>query len=225
LQSTSPVTKAGARGVASAMQHLLSRLCFLPVLAAAIPACADDPDATDDDGGSETGAPATTDGSGPADSSSTGEGPVDVGELASCPEDDLSILPFAGPAFDPQTGALVEPLPSGHVVATTVGWPKSDGWDLLNQQTNLVIGDLFVRDGLLGASFGISEACGSARTISLWRDEAALMQFVIGETHMTAIQTALPSTKAWETAHWTETSDDQPPTWERARAELDAVRQ
>ena len=186
------------------------------LLGATLPACSDDSEQADDDGPLDT--------SGGADTSSTGAEPVDVGELASCPEDDLMVQAFAGPAFDPETGELVEPLPASYVVATTVGWPNADGYELLGMQTNLVVGDLFTRDGLLGASFGMSESCGSARTISLWRDEAAMMQFVIGDAHTTAIQTALPATRAWETTHWTETETTAPPTWERARAQLDAAR-
>lgn len=181
----------------------------------------------DDSGGTTAVADESTgigdESTGAADGSSSG-GPVDVGELADCAEDDIMILPWAGPAFDQATGELIAPLPLPHVVATTAGWPKDDGWDLLQMQTNVVIADVFAREGLLGASFGISMACGSARTITLWQDEASMMAFVVGEAHSTAIATALPATRAWETTHWSEATDDQPPTWDRARAELDAVR-
>ncbi|HET6582384.1 MAG TPA: hypothetical protein VFG69_03030 [Nannocystaceae bacterium] len=217
------------------MQHPRS-IPILLCLATAI-GCGDDSDqpaietlgdAGDDSPGTtaavdETTGAAETGESGAADGSSSG-GPVDVGELAACPEDDIMILPWAGPAFDQATGELVAPLPLPHVVATTAGWPKDDGWDLLQSQTNIVIGDVFAREGLLGASFGISMACGSARTITMWEDEAAMLAFVTGEAHATAIATALSSTRAWETTHWSEATDDQPPTWDRARAELDAVR-
>jgi hypothetical protein len=220
------------------MQHPPATLFLLFLLAAPALACGDDSDSPaietlgeggDDSGGSTasvddtTGVAETSEGDSAVDGSSSG-GPVDVGELAACPEDDIMILPWAGPAFDQATGELVAPLPLPHIVATTAGWPKADGWELLNMQSNVVIGDVFAREGLLGATFGISMACGSARTITLWQDEASMMAFVVGEAHSTAIATALPSTRAWETTTWSEATDDQPPTWDRVRDELDAVR-
>jgi hypothetical protein len=202
---------------------------FLLVLATASIACSDDDNAATGEssgGGDSSGAASSSDpgDSGGADSSSTGSAPVDVGMLAACPEDDLQIQPFMGPAFDPETGELVAPLPLPHVVATTVGWPSSEGGETLGIHTNNAIADVFQREGLLGASFAISDSCGSARTITLWADEASMMQFVMGDVHVAAIQNALQFTKAWETTHWSETEDDQPPTWERVRAQLDEVR-
>lgn len=156
--------------------------------------------------------------------SSTGSPPVDVGVLASCPEDDLLVLPFAGPAFDPDTGELVEPLPLPHVVATTAGWHQQTDNDVLEMHTMLAIDDVFQRDGLLGATFGVSEACDSARTITLWRDEAAMMEFVLGDVHAAAMAAGASEVLAWETTRWTESTSDAPPTWERARQQLDDVR-
>jgi len=202
---------------------------FLLVLTTASIACSDDDNAAtgESSGGGDSSAAASSSGPGDtdgADSSSTGSAPVDVGMLAACPEDDLQVQEFMGPAFDPETGELVAPLPLPHVVATTVGWPEADGGEILGTHTNNVIGDVFQREGLLGASFGMSETCGSARTITLWADEASMMQFVMGDVHVAAIQNALSYTKAWETTHWSETADDQPPSWERAREQLDEVR-
>jgi hypothetical protein len=202
---------------------------FLLVLATASIACSDDDNAAtgESSGGGDSSAAASSSGpgdTGGVDSSSTGSAPVDVDMLAACPEDDLMVQEFMGPAFDPETGELVAPLPVPHVVATTVGWPEVENWEALQGYTNNVVGDVFQREGLLGASFGMSAACGSARTITLWADEASMMQFVVGDAHVDAIQNALSLTKAWETTHWSETADDQPPSWDRAREQLDEVR-
>ncbi len=188
---------------------------FLLVLAAASIACSDDADANGESSGP---------GDSGADTSSTGDAPVDVDMLAACPEDDLGVQPWAGPAFDPMTGELVAPLPLPHVVATTVGWPEPENFEALDGYTATVVGDVFQRPGLLGATFGFSESCGSARTLTLWADEASMMEFVVGDAHSDAIANALGFNKAWETTHWSETADDQAPTWDRARDELDAVR-
>ena len=154
----------------------------------------------------------------------TGDAPPTVAELASCDEVDLEPVFFMGPAFDPETGALLEPLPLPHIVATTAGWHTPEQLEPLSAKTEPVIMDVFAHEGLLGASFGLSDACGSARTLSLWRDEASLMLFVFGKVHGDAISTGLQYTTGWETTHWTETTRDQPPTWEQARARLDALR-
>lgn len=173
-----------------------------------------DPGAT---GGESTG----------AGSSSTGDRAPTIAELADCDEVDIQTIPFQGPAFDPETGALLEPLPIPHIVATTSGWhgPDLEQAKLLNEQTKPVVMDVFGHEGLLGASFGYSAACSNARTLSLWRDEASLMKFVFGAAHSNGIKNGLQYAIGWENTHWTETTRDQPPTWEQARARLDARRQ
>jgi hypothetical protein len=207
--------------VPSPKRPLLLALAFVSL------ACADDSEAGDDGTtGDATSATGTSSGGagGPDESSSDGSSQADIAELAQCEETDIQVLPFSGAAFDPATGALLEPLPVPHVVATTVGWTEGATPEVLSMHTGIVINDVFTHPGLLGASFALSDACHSARTITLWADEAAMMQFVMGDAHMTAIQTALSSTIGWETTHWSEGSDDQPPTWERARQQLDDVR-
>lgn len=151
---------------------------------------------------------------------------TDVAVLAACVETDFEYPPFMGPAFDPETGALVEPLPEGHVVATTAGWSQLNeaSQQLLSDHSERSIEDLFTRDGLLGATFGGSGSCGAARTLTIWRDEASLMAFVAGPVHMTAIREALHATRAWETTHWTGSAGAEAPSWDDARARLAAVR-
>jgi len=164
---------------------------------------------------------------GVADSSESSSGAVDVDMLAACDEADLDATPFMGPAFDPETGALVEPLPAGHIVATTVGWPKpaQADFDAVSEASNRVITEqLFTQDGMLGGSFGLSAQCNSARTLTIWRDEDALMAFVFSGVHFEMASTKLIHTQAWETTHWTGAATSEPPTWERARLQLDDAR-
>jgi len=172
--------------------------------------------------------PNRNDDAGDADAS-TGEvadEETDLAVLAACDENDLNTPPFMGPAFDPETGALLEPLPEGHIVATTAGWSRADeaARQLLGDHSNLVIVDLMTHEGLLGATFGESEGCGSARTLTIWRDEASLVKFAAGPVHVTAIREALDATRAWETTHWTGVAGAEAPTWDEARARLAAVR-
>lgn len=187
---------------------------FLLALAtASIIACSDDPDEDGDD--VSTGAVDGSDGS-------SGGAAVDVDMLAACDEADLQATPFMGAAFDPATGALIEPLPASYVVATTVGWAKPTAEDnaAMQDASNRVINEqLFAQDGLLGGSFGLSEACGSARTITIWRDDAARMAFVFSGVHLEMATTKLVHTQAWETTHWSESASEVP-TWDAARQRL-----
>lgn len=145
-----------------------------------------------------------------------------IAELSACDESDLDVLPFMGPAFDDK-GALVAPLPQPHVVATTVGWHTPENSDALEAETLPPMMDLFTHDGFLGATFATSARCGSARTLSLWRDEAARMKFVFGAVHGKAIKTGLKFTMGWETTNWS--GSDALPTWADARRRLEDTRQ
>ncbi|WAS99333.1 hypothetical protein [Nannocystis punicea] len=147
-----------------------------------------------------------------------------IAELAACDESDLDPTPFMGPAFD-DSGDLIAPLPQPHVVATTVGWHTPENTDALSAETQPPMMDLFTHDGFLGARFATSERCGSARTISLWRDDAARMKFVFGTVHSKAIKNGLKFTQGWETTNWSETASDQPPTWDDVRRRLNEIRQ
>jgi hypothetical protein len=146
-----------------------------------------------------------------------------IAELAACDEADLQLSPFMGPAFD-QNSVLVAPLPQPYLVATTVGWHNLKDREALEGETTPVVMDVFNHEGLLGAAFAWSDDCGSARTITLWRDDAARMKFVFGEAHGAAIQRGLKYTRGWETTNWSETAAE-PPSWDTVRARLAEVRQ
>lgn len=149
-----------------------------------------------------------------------------VAELAGCSEDDLQFIPFQGPFFDDE-GNLTEPLPTSYIVATTAGWAKDDPEIIMEIQAyNMdVMQDVFMRDGMYGAGFAWSDECGSSRTLSYWRDEESLMEFVFGSPHVGAIAIMNRSTHGWETTHWMEAQGAEPPTFEQAKLRLDEVRQ
>lgn len=168
--------------------------------------------------GTEAGVTGDSSGTGAVDETGT-EPPADpFVELSKCEELDFEGTPMMGPAFDPETGALLAPLEPPFVVATTVGWAKDDAasQEILSEHSNAVVEDVFQYDGLLGASFGGSEACGNARTLTLWADSRSLAAFVFGRVHAAAIDAGRPEVKAWATTHWTETESTEPPSWEEA---------
>ena len=181
-------------------------------------ACGDAP-GDGDTGGSGSGGGSSSGGGDPT----TGAEAPGPAELAACDESDLQPIGWMGPAFD-ESGALLAPLEPPYVVATTVGWRTPENDAALEAHTTPVAMDVLTRDGLIGVTLALSPRCNSARTLSVWRDEAALMMFVLGKVHSAAIEGGLKYTLGWETTHWTETSAAAAPTWELARQRLDEAR-
>lgn len=137
-------------------------------------------------------------------------------ELAACEPTDLQmLLPWMGPAFDPATGALIEPLPAGHVEAVVNGWRRYDDVStmLRMEQGAAVAGDVFARDGLLGFSSVESVECDISISHTLWRDEAAMFAFVLGDAHAYAMSRAHEMHFEAAGAHWDGEARDTPPTW------------
>ena len=151
--------------------------------------------------------------------------PEDTATLAACDEADFGSAPFQGPYFD-EAGQLTMALPETYVVATTAGWPipTEEHTGKFDEHMGPIVEELPTHEGLLGVTMGGSDVCGSARTLSLWRDEAALMGFVFGDAHTAAMGITYTSMRGWETTHWNETSAEAP-SWMDAKAKLDQVRE
>jgi hypothetical protein len=50
-----------------------------------------------------------------------------------------------------------------------------------------IMADLMKREGLVAVALGTSQECGTARTLSIWRDDVAMMSFVVGDAHRAAM--------------------------------------
>ncbi|WP_394836548.1 hypothetical protein LVJ94_06530 [Pendulispora rubella] len=148
-----------------------------------------------------------------------------IAELAKCDESDIADdLPWSGVQIDANTGKLREPLPAGFVVATTVGWPTDEGRPVIQQKTIESIQISFTYPGLLAAKFGTSKHCGSGRSLSIWKDEASMMAWVIGKDHRAVMPLATTHTHGWETTHWSSPTNNELPSWDDARGKLDTAR-
>ncbi|MET9888045.1 DUF3291 domain-containing protein [Streptomyces sp. NPDC006430] len=152
--------------------------------------------------------------------------PTTLHEFAAGDESDLNIvLPWTGPAIDPETGELRAPLPEEYLVATSVGWPKPGREELGGQLNGAILQELWTRDGLLAATVAVSENnFNAARNLVLWRDKEALMAFLRSPVHMDAARQTRGLMFDWEGANWTGTSRTELPTFAEARARLDAAR-
>ena len=73
---------------------------------------------------------------------------------------------------------------------------------------------------VIGVAFGGSEVCGSARTLSIWEDEASMWAFVFGEIHGEAMSLVPDRVAAWGTTHWTEMESDAPPSFDDAHQRI-----
>lgn len=143
--------------------------------------------------------------------------------IADCTPGDLVVLlPWTGPAFDPDTHQLLAPLPAGHVEAVVTGWrDRSDAATKLRlEHGQLVAADVFTRDGLLGFQGVESDECDISLSHTLWKDEASMFAFVAGGPHVTAMSLAAEIHHASAGAHWTADARTRAPTWQEGVARL-----
>jgi quinol monooxygenase YgiN len=152
--------------------------------------------------------------------------PTTLAEFAACPENDLEIVAaWTGPAIDEATGRLREPLRTPHVIATSSGWPRPGCEEAAIELNEAILKELYVRDGLLAVTLAISQECwGSTRSLSIWRDEAALEGFVRCAPHMKAVRRTQELMFQWQGTQWESHETVELPTFADARARLAAVR-
>ena len=87
-----------------------------------------------------------------------------------------------------------------------------------------VITELLANPGVVAIQLGTSMQCSSARTFTVWRDEAAMMAFVVGDAHANAIaRTPEISRGGSVVTHWAATSIAEI-TWDEALARVAADR-
>jgi heme-degrading monooxygenase HmoA len=132
-----------------------------------------------------------------------------------------SNMPLTGPGVDPSTGTLL-PRDEPFIVATTYLALKSepDAQEKFMQVLGPINEDLASRDGLIAVGLGGSNECGTARTLTVWRDEAAMNDFVFSAAHVVAIgAVALVSRGGSVTMSWAE-SDVGRVSWDQAAARL-----
>lgn len=152
--------------------------------------------------------------------------PDSLAGFAACAETDLTVVaPWAGPAIDEETGLLREALTEPHLIATSVGWPKPGHEPAAIAFNEGILKELYVRDGLLAVCLAWSERCwNSTRSLSIWRDEAALRGFLKSAPHIAAARHVRELMFDWEGTHWQSSHTADLPTFEQARARLDEVR-
>lgn len=110
---------------------------------------------------------------------------------------------FTGP------GVVDGGIPAGHyVIAATYlqGKPTQQAMSLFQSLVDPITRELPTTDGLIGARFGNSSTCLTARTLTVWRDEASMYRFVTSAPHAAAMgKTSELSRGGSVTTHWADT--------------------
>lgn len=128
--------------------------------------------------------------------------------------------PPAGPLVDADGKIMGD---TGLIVATTYLRLKEGSDQRFGELVGPVIQDLTERmqtgQGLLALTTSISDTCGVARTMTVWKDEASMMSFVMAAPHLAAIQgTSDVSRGGSVTTTWKHEGGEI--TWQRAATAL-----
>jgi hypothetical protein len=133
-------------------------------------------------------------------------------------EPDFTSAPLAGPAVVGGT------LPGGQYLFSSTYLQL--GQDAESQQLfamllNPIVADLQTRPGLLALALGSSAACGTARTLAVWEDEAAMVGFVSGEAHGNAMARVTDVSRGGSiVTHWV--GDESSGAWSEAASRIAA---
>ena len=149
--------------------------------------------------------------------------PEMIDNFETCVPKDLAVVvPWSGPAFDPETGELLEPLPEGHLLAAVQGWRKFDEENTMIrvEQGQEIVADLLTRPGFLGFMIVESTECDTSTSVSMWADEKSMLDFVLGPYHAEAMGMSSETLWGCAGAHWQGESFDRGATWEEVKARL-----
>lgn len=134
------------------------------------------------------------------------------------------------PDFQPspwQSGAgqTLQALPAGsYMVSATYLTlrPGSAAAQEFQQLMTAINMDLRTRDGLVAYSVNTSSACLTARTVSVWRDEAAMLAFVRAPAHLAGVSAISRISRGGSnTTHWSANASDI--TWPAAIERIGAA--
>ena len=128
-----------------------------------------------------------------------------------------------GPGADPETGELLDDGETEFHVSVTYLALRPENIETFMGLIPGVNQALFSNPGLVAVQLADSQQCATARTLTVWTDEAAMYEFVGSQAHVDAI-VAFPEISRGQSTlanfGGVKASDI---TWERALAELKAA--
>lgn len=148
--------------------------------------------------------------------------PEEEDPFANCTRDsmeaDLQASPLAGSAVRAD-GTLT---PGQYIVSSTyLRLRPGEGQARFGQLMGPILESLQAQEGLVALQLGTSERCGTARTLSVWKDEAAMYVFVAGSAHQAAVNAVEAVSRGGSiVTHWAD--DERGVSWEKAARQLAA---
>jgi hypothetical protein len=178
--------------------------------------------------GAEAGTSSADDGTSGSDTAadtSTGEDPFAGCDRGTLEADLIGVdatgnpvpLAWFGPGADPMTGELIAEGTSFVVSSTYLAIkPEAAAQQAFGESVAPLVPALLANPGVVAIQLASSMQCGTARTFTVWQDEAAMMAFVVGDAHANAIaRTPEISRGGSVVTHWNATSIAEI-TWDEA---------
>jgi hypothetical protein len=138
-------------------------------------------------------------------------------------EADLGASPLAGAIVNPETGEVTMPE-DGSEVLVAMTYLRLQGTEASSARFDEVmggiLGSLGQSEGLLASSLAVSERCGTARTMTVWRDQASMMAFVISDAHSAAMSVVSEISRGGSITQHFQTSSAADIDWAAAAAKF-----
>ena len=135
-------------------------------------------------------------------------------------EADLAFpAPLSGPAVQAD-GTLA---PGRYTVSSTYLKlkPDAEGQARFQELVTPVGQALRSQPGLMALQFASSEHCNTARTLSVWKDDEAMYEFVSGQAHVNAMSSVDEVSRGGSVVtHWSD--DERGASWQKAAQQLAA---
>ena len=143
-------------------------------------------------------------------------------DFFTCQDTDFSPSPFGGPGYDEAQGGLLGPAQDTYLTSVTLLQlePEQAAADRFGELVGAIVATLGSQDGLIGYALGTSQQCGYASTITVWRDEEAMMRFVMSDAHAAAMSEATTISAVGVVVSFELPAAEVPISWEAARARV-----
>ncbi len=138
--------------------------------------------------------------------------------MPQCDEVDFAPTAFSGPGFNDD--GLIAPVQDSYMIGTTAVVINPEQETRFFKLSGAVFATIADFDGFIGFSVGTSTVCGTARTLTAWRDEEAMFKFVVSDVHSAAMAETQLVTTVGATTHYTAGAAEFPPSWQVAKEQV-----
>lgn len=133
-------------------------------------------------------------------------------QLASCG----SAPHLRGPGYDPDRGVVLDGVGDTVWVALTAAFVADGQSTVFIADTQRVLASLPAQPGLIGWSMRGDPAAGRAWTMSVWRDEESLEDFMLSRIHRDAVRNGRVTLEKVDFRRIEWPTESVPPSWDEA---------